>query len=113
MKRNVFLRVKIKSLAEEARIIRREERIANKQFNFERQQELYLHRVNRVRPAARATLLAYQYLRGKPYSECEAKLNEFGPLIDWKAVKTMVKRYGHVDIDVDKWIAGDCLKQAA
>ncbi len=97
VKRNPYLRVKIKSLAAEAGIIRHEERIANKRRDFDLQNSLSEHRKRVVRREARSTLLAYQYLRGVPYAVCEkpnyssTKNNR----IDWESVERMVSRYGN------------------
>lgn len=63
-----FLRVKIKSLAEEAKIIKLEEK-----RNKKAREQLYLHRINVVRTEARATLLAYGFLKKKPYRLLESK----------------------------------------
>lgn len=57
-------RVKIKSLAEEARIIRHEEK---RLLSPQDRGCLHAHRVNIVREEQRATLLAYAYARGVPY----------------------------------------------
>ena len=81
------LRVKIKSLAVEAKIIRREEHKSLRTAAFNKRtgvpsdntwfghdaapRELYLHRVINVREEARASLLAYAFLRGKPYKHVE------------------------------------------
>lgn len=65
------LRVKIKSLAEEARIIRREERKAR--YGRER---LHLHRVGIVRSEARHAQLAYGMLRGRSYKSLEPNAKE-------------------------------------
>lgn len=64
------LRVKIKSLAAEARMIRREElRLPGPERT-----SLYLHRICVVRPEARASQLAYGFLRGRAYKTMEAKV---------------------------------------
>ena len=63
-------RVKIKSLAEEARIIRREE---PRQRTDEDRGALHWHRVGIVRSEARATLLAYAFVRSTPYSILERR----------------------------------------
>jgi hypothetical protein len=60
-------RVKIKSLAEEARIIRDEEK---KRTGWVRC-GLHAHRIGTVRYEQRHTLLAYAYLRGIPYGSLE------------------------------------------
>ena len=94
MKRNPFLRVKLKSLAAEARIIRKEE--LRFRFNPSIHDSLYLHRVKDVRREARVTLLAYQYLRGIPYKAVES-LSHTAP--DWSRVERLVKKYGHTELD--------------
>lgn len=116
MKRNPFLRVKLKSLAEEARIIRLEERRANGHRNFDLQQNLREHRIRIVRREARATLLAYQYLRGLPFASCESKAPTLDNPIDWASVQRMLKRYGGYklseEFDPKIWMAGEVLKAA-
>ena len=92
MQRNPFLRVKLKSLAEEARIIKVEEQRANGCRKFELQNSLREHRIGIVRSEARATLLAYQFLRGIPYSVIEKPSKENPP--NWHRVDKMVKKYG-------------------
>jgi hypothetical protein len=62
-------RVKIKSLAEEARIIRTEE----KRFGGQSSERGILrhHRTTVVRNEQRATLLAYAFMKGVPYGVVE------------------------------------------
>lgn len=79
-----MLKIKLKSLAEEARIIRREE----SRSRFWRD-ELYLHRIGIVRKAARDTHVAYAIIRGKPIPE-----RDNSRPLDWKAVNSMVLKYG-------------------
>lgn len=62
-------RVKIKSLAEEARLIRREERRCKRVAWVAG--SLRAHRIYVVRVEQRHTLLAYAFLRGTPYSVVE------------------------------------------
>jgi hypothetical protein len=84
-----MLKVKIKSLAEEARIIRKSEK-----KNAGRTRELlYLHRVQDVRKEQRASLLAYAFLRGVPYKACEPN-----PKVkpDWNRVRKLVGKFGTV-----------------
>lgn len=109
MKRNQYLRVKIKSLADEAKTIRREERIANEACDYSTQNRLHNHRTGPVRRAARETLLAYQYLRGIPYAACERKNSR---PVNWKAVERMCKEYGGTTLDREAWIQGEKLKAA-
>lgn len=117
MKANPFLRVKIKSLAQEARIIRTEESRANFRQDYLLQASLREHRIKIVRREARATLLAYQYLRGLPFASCEAKAPTTDNPIDWESVKRMLKKYGGCStaqaFDQDAWMRGDVLSKAA
>ncbi len=66
--RRIHLKVKIKSLAAESRIIRMEEL---RQCGRTRV-GLQLHRVVQVREESRASLLAYAYIRGRDYLEVES-----------------------------------------
>jgi len=102
----VYLKVKLKSLAEEARIIRREEvrRRAPRRKTFQarygeqwlepyteaiarwradarvqrERHELYHHRVDDVRSEARHTLIAYAFLRGKGFDSLMGRNGLFG-----------------------------------
>ena len=89
--KSIELKVKIKHLAEEARIIRREANAQYAQGNYQKGNNLTDHRKGVVRREARATLIAYQTLRGIPREvyEPDAKTEP-----DWKAVERMVKKYG-------------------
>lgn len=89
--RREMLRVKAKSLADEARIIRREERRAMGQLR----EELRLHRVNQLRGAARATFLAYGIVKGRSVDVIEVPGSERSPEL-WKSVRAMVEKYGPV-----------------
>jgi hypothetical protein len=106
-------RVKIKSLAEEARIIRREEGralaraayfrkalgpatveltggalVTNKTYDAEfAYHGIHGHRVSVVRSESRSSLLAYACCRGVPYSSCERPRRE----IDAKRVAEIVR----------------------
>lgn len=104
-----MLKVKIKSLAEEARIIRQEEERAkgrrkcpsgvhpdHKVFlgrDDELRMELRGHRVGIVRSEQRHSLLAYAFLRGRPLAKVEAKC-EAPP--DWSRVAKLVEKFGVV-----------------
>lgn len=66
-------RVKIKSLADEARTIRGEERKACGRGDYPACNSLHYHRVMVVRAEARATFLAYAFCRGVPYHVVEGK----------------------------------------
>lgn len=81
----IFLKVKAKSLAEEARIIRKEERRAKGLRDHLRD-----HRTGVVRSEARATLLAYGFLRGRTLEQVETRAKTKP---DWDKVWSMVRRY--------------------
>lgn len=91
--RREMLRVKVKSLAEEARIIRREERRAR--FGDLRG-ELHWHRISDVRLEARATHIAYGLVKGLPIERIEKPRAE-RPEHLWKKIRAMVEKYGPVD----------------
>lgn len=88
----VYLKVKIKSLAAEAHIIRREE----KRHRGEVRAGLHFHRIGPVRNEARATLLAYGFLRGRPLALIEPKRGKMAGWM-WEKVEAMVKKYGDGD----------------
>ena len=90
----VRLKIKIKSLAAEAAIIRKEER---KELGWRRRkndpsratyQSLRNHRVDTVRRTARYSLLAYGFLRGREYLRMEKTCREpvFWPAV-WKEIE--------------------------
>lgn len=84
---HVFLKIKLKSLAAEARIIRHEER----KSDGDRRCKLHHHRVGEVRREARATHLAYGFLRGIPRLSIERKARTEP---DWDKIERMAGRYG-------------------
>lgn len=106
--RREMLKVKIKSLAAESKMIRREEQ-AQKAANSQHRQhigvkvnsyaselilfELHEHRVTVVRPACRLAHLAYGLIRGRTLEQME---NKSQPLTDQqkKQVKEMIRKYG-------------------
>ncbi|NIT57604.1 MAG: hypothetical protein GWN00_15650, partial [Aliifodinibius sp.] len=61
------LKVKVKHLAEEARIIRNEEH----KNHGDTRDWLYLHRIHTVRPECRATHIAYAFAKGTPLEKVE------------------------------------------
>lgn len=99
--RREMLRVKVKSLAEEARIIRLEE----KRSSGSLRQELYLHRIQVVRGASRDAHLAYGFILGRTYEQMESK-HTSGKAPNWAAVRTMLKKYGPKD-----FVEPDCMKK--
>jgi hypothetical protein len=89
LNRRKMLKVKIKSLAAEAAIIRREERLSKP--GGPEQCELHNHRVRDVRDEQRHSLLAYAFIRGKPLSLTEPS-HKREP--DWKRVAKLVEKFG-------------------
>jgi hypothetical protein len=82
-----FLKVKIKSLVAESRIIRHEERCSGRELR----DALRNHRVIDVRKESRAAHLAYGYLRGLSLTQVEPFA---GTEPDWKRVESLVKKFG-------------------
>lgn len=99
--RREMLRVKLKSLAEESRLIRREERRTYGQL----QQELHLHRTKNVRSAARSTHIAYALIKGRTMEQIEHPKSKEP---DWTEIERLLKKYGPKDTG---WVVP--LKQAA
>ena len=81
------MKVKCKSLAAEAKIIRFEE----KRTNGALRDELHLHRVLVVRAEARSSHIAYALLRGRKYEQIERSCKTEP---NWEAVKRMLSKYG-------------------
>jgi len=94
-----YLKIKIMSLAAEARIIRREESKARAAWRHNRSNTaaeqdfwgLRSHRTWNVRNEARVALLAYGYLRGRTYRQLEFNP---GSEPDWARVVQLAARYG-------------------
>lgn len=107
--RRFALKIKIKTLAFEAEAIRKAER---KTHSFGKFVELRQHRVVDVRVASRATLLAYGYVRGKTFRQCEAD-STIVPCGLHHQVAAMVRKYGTEEqsktspADVLLWINAD------
>jgi len=117
--RATHLKIKIHTLADEARHIRREERKALKrarhgkavlefhgdlidyQADYRVYEGLHDHRTGVVRGAARINLLAYGFLRGHSYAEMEQKTRS---TLDLVAVYRIVKRFGTTE-DLARWPA--------
>lgn len=98
--RKLGLKVKVKHLAEESRIIRNEER---KNYGDTREW-LYLHRIGIVRPAARATHIAYAFAKGVPLNRVERYPDRI-PTEIWKMVAAMVKKYsGKTEKEYLDWL---------
>jgi hypothetical protein len=85
--RREMLRVKVKSLGDEARIIRKEELRTHGQMRF----ELWHHRVSVVRSEARHAHLALGFIRGRSLEQMEPK-SDIPP--QWDKIHAMCKKYG-------------------
>lgn len=120
------LKVKVKSLAQEARIIRLEERRAllvghpEKARGKYRDDGLYFslreHRVRDVRSEQRSSLIAYAFLRGKDYRQCEPKATK---TVDVGRVKQLIEKFGGMPgfkfgcepATLNDWLNGTALKK--
>lgn len=116
---SIKLKIKANTLAAEARIIRKNEKRLRK-FNQlhmaqkrnyhwadSARESLYRHRIDVVRPEARATHLARAYLKGSAYRSVEQSTRQpvADALID--KINAMVRKYGPGDCgpeDIQKWI---------
>jgi hypothetical protein len=92
---SIELKIKAKSLAAEARIIRAEEKKLKAKARHAREHQqsdaetghgyrlnrIYLHRTQDVRAEARATHLARAFMAGRPYVEIEASPRKKPPLV--------------------------------
>ena len=88
-----YLKIKIMSLASESRIIRREEK--KWPGTSVVYQGLHNHRVVEVRQEARASLLAYGFLRGRSYAALEKGGHNCPPTTpDWPKVLKLAQKYG-------------------
>lgn len=92
----VHLKVKIKALAEEARIIRKEEK--KWKGGTQERASLHEHRVNSLRHEARCSYLAYAFLRNVPYLTVE-RSSKSDP--NWKRVWEMAQRFSTVRLEED------------
>lgn len=121
--RREMVRVKIKSLAVEARQIRMEElrlsqherRLNDKaraggavnpsQFPYGNQlrEELYRHRLDTVRYESRHAHLAYGFIRGLRYEQMEASCS-VSP--NWDRVRQLIKKYGPAN-----FVEPDCMSK--
>lgn len=107
MARTTQLKVKIKSLAAEAAIIRKEENKLKRSFKWGQahqkpsselstiqhlRQDLHVHRTIDVRIESRSALLAYAYLRNKTYLATEA--SKYIPDSVVLRVSQIVRKFG-------------------
>ena len=96
--KRAYLRVKVKSLAVEARIIRADIRKYNRRYSARQHDAdkailggMMSHLRQDVSPEARASQIAAAYLRGKAYATVEPTAKKEP---DWKRVTTNVKTFG-------------------
>ena len=112
----IYLKIKIMSLAAEARIIRKEE--CKRPGPSDARQGLYRHRVIDVRRECRIANLAYGFLAGRSYRALEAKCYEQP---NWQRVAELIRKFGTPGRPVDAirkalkdWIApGAKMEQSA
>ena len=102
-----YLKIKIKSLAAEAVIIKREEQKWKKLSVFTENVKqphpmffaLRQHRLDEVRTECRSAILAYGYLRGRTYQQIEAKCYEQP---NWTKIVNLVSKYGNLNAEKRK-----------
>lgn len=120
------LLIKSRTLAAEARIIRQNEvrlkrlsRKLNSSRASDKRELLYRHRIDVVRPEARATHLARAFIKGRPYHTVEKPKRPLPERIADK-VASMVSRYDpnhqwtydEVRGDVEKWLDNSAVDAA-
>lgn len=104
--RRLHLKIKIKTLAAEAEIIRFE---AKKVKEWDKWC-LNDHRTDIVRKAARRNLLAYAMMRGKPYSKVEPKTNTPLEKYHFEQIVGIARRFGCSDLEqIEQWIVEACV----
>lgn len=96
--RLIHLRIKIKSLAAEATIIRNEARKVKGMVKW----GLNNHRTETLRNYARHNLLAYGLLKKIPYSTIEQKCEK---VPNFKMILEIAKRFGASDADAIAWLS--------
>lgn len=94
--RTIHLKIKVQTLVDEAKTIRRE---ANKTRGMVKWR-LNEHRTGIVRSHARLNLLAYGILIGTPYSAMEKNGRHE---VDLEAVGEIAKRFGATEKMIDVW----------
>jgi len=98
-----FLKIKIKSLIAEARIIKEQEKKAGPNLR----DRLRHHRITVVRLEARASFLAYAYLRGRTLASVEGTSGVTN-LAAYERALRIVKKFGTTTAErgFDKWAVG-------
>lgn len=102
--RTIHLKIKVQSLVDEAKTIRKE---ANKTRGMAKWR-LNHHRTAVVRPHTRLNLLAYGILRGTPYGAMERHSNDPNWILRnlWDKAATIAKKFGATEDQVVEWLAG-------
>jgi hypothetical protein len=95
------LRVNVKSLAAEAKIIREEIRMADTK---EAKNVLHDHRMTRVRPEARLAHLALAFTRGVPYKTVECNAREKPPVRDLVAKVSRFAWTPDAEQKINNWL---------
>lgn len=96
--RLIHLRIKIKSLAAEAAIIRQEAKKTSGLVKY----GLNQHRTGIVREHTRINLLAYGLIKRVPYSVMEQKTDT---KVNFSKIVEIAKRFGETDeIAINEWI---------
>ena len=98
------MKVNIKSLAAESKIIRFEEE-KNTDYPAWVRGELRGHRVEHLRSHTRIALLAYACAKGIPYKAVE---NSCKIPPDALKIEKKLMRHGFHDLNVREWLGGDC-----
>ena len=102
-----MLKIKLKSLAAEAKIIRQEEQ---KRPQHKLREEMYLHRIHVVRAAARETHIAYGLLRGRPLERIEKPNSR---PYNKASVDKMLAKYGPIKAPVAQMAEQPALNREA
>lgn len=98
------LRINVKSLAAESRFIRKEERRCGSMYR----QELYLHRIGKLREESRYTQLALAFVRGRKYQQVESKaFVPVNPILLANKLKRHVGERTEFSREIiEKWLSG-------
>lgn len=107
-------RVKIKSLAAEARIIRTEEKRFSSPGWHDALGTIHHHRVHDVRNEQRATLLAYAWHRRVPYTIVESNSKKPFPVSSVKRIlKSLANEWSVTEGDLFEWLLADAKVEVA
>lgn len=104
--KKLALKIKVKHLAEEARIIRKEEQ----KNRGDTRDWLYLHRINGVRPECRASHIAYAFTKGTALEKIERYPSQI-PFTVWTRVTKMVKLYSNKSMQEYKTWLGSSMAE--